>query len=220
MRKILAGLLSGLVLFLLCGQVQAIAEQKHGSNNATTDSEKPALTPDQIRQIREQLKEIGDLVSDPKAATEAKTEAKKEEPKKNMADVADKALSLLSGYVGIVAGVMTKIAPEVWRIMVRQQYANAVATPFVPLALLGFLAIYMAVIVRWWDKTEVEKRNDCDEKTQRLWFVNIIPFILFFIFGIWAAIELTSSVRMLINPEYYAFRDLVHILLNRGGLNP
>lgn len=215
MRRILAGLLSALVLLLLCGQVQAIAEQKQG-NVTATDSEKPALTPDQVRQIREQLKEIGDLVSDPKAATEAK----KEEPKKNMAEVADKALSLLSGYVGIVAGVMTKIAPEVWRIMVRQQYANAVAAPFVPLALIGFLAIYMVVIVRWWDKTEMEKRSDSDEKPLRLYLVNIIPFALFFIFGIWAAFKLTSSVQMLINPEYYAFRDLVHILLNRGGFNP
>lgn len=216
MRKVLSGVVVVMVLFF-CGQTQAIAGPK-SEPGVAADSGKPALTPEQIRQIREQLKEIGDLVSDPKAAVEAK----KEEPKKNMAEVADKALSLLSGYVGIVAGVMTRVAPEVWRIMVRQQYANAIAGPFVPLALIVFLAIYMAVIVRWWDKTEMEKRikdgGDSDEKGLRIWFVNVIPFILFFFFGIWAAIDLTGSVQMLINPEYYAFRDLVHILLNKGGL--
>lgn len=132
-----------------------------------------------------------------------------------MAEVADRALSILSGYVGVVAETMKKVAPEVWRIMVRQQYANAIAGPFVPFALIMFVAIYAVVTARWWDKTKVEPRSD--EAVARVWLVHVIPFALFIVFGIWTSIRLSYSVQMLINPEYYAFRDLVHILLNKGG---
>lgn len=214
MRKIfVVALMAMMVIFSGYAHVNAEPKPKPG---ITADSGEPVLTAEEIKQIRTQLKDISDLVSGRKETAAPKAKEEAEEPQKNMADVADKALSLLSGYIGIVAGAMTKVAPEVWRIMVRQQYANAVAGPFVPFMLIMILAVYGVVMSYWWDKAKVKEESN--EAGARGFFVNLVPFVLFIIFGIWTSVQLSYSVQMLINPEYYAFRDLVHILLNKGGL--
>ena len=62
------------------------------------------------------------------------------ESEKTMVDVADKALGLASGALGRVAEGLQVIAPEIMRIMIRQQYARAIGDLIAPVfCLLGFL---------------------------------------------------------------------------------
>src|SRR5687767_4312518 len=53
-------------------------------------------------------------------------------PQKNMADVADKVVDLGARAIAQAAGTVQKVAPEVWRIMIRQQYAKAAGLLVVP----------------------------------------------------------------------------------------
>lgn len=202
----------------------AIAQSPPAS--ATTKTEVPPLSPDDVRKLREAAQMLTDALSGKKTASEAPTKVeKKEEPQKNVADVADRALSILSGYISSAEQAFKKVAPEVWRIMIRQQYANAIAGPLVPLALIGFFVIFVVVVKRWWPEPKLPERSDKDARDEynadwwgRFWITNLIPFALCFSFGIWASISIAESIQKFINPEYYAFKDLLQIVLNKGGL--
>lgn len=194
------------------------AEQKTMAVSEKSDEQ--ALKPEDVKQLREAAAAISTLLdrnktSADKAQSSQSNETKKdsEESKKNMADVADRALSLLSGYVGSAAQAMQKVAPEVWRVMIRQQYANAIAYPFFPCVLIFVTVLYMVTIKKWWKKPEFEGSDDW---VVHFWFTGIIPFVSLVILIIWAGYDLSYSIQMLINPEYFAFKDLLSMLLNRG----
>lgn len=135
-----------------------------------------------------------------------------------MAEVADKALGLLEKYIGKAEQAFKSVAPEVWRVMIKQQYANAVSGVLVSFSLIVILAIYVLVIKTLWKELPKTDSDYGFNWWARFWFIRMIPFALFIIFGIIFSADLANSIKMLINPEYYAFRDLLHIVLNKGGL--
>lgn len=226
--------MKNLVLAVLCAMFFGIS-QASAAEQKTTAETKPeqALKPEDARQLREAASAIIELLGEKKNGVikqrgkenNQKDEETPAKPQINMAEVADKALSLLSGYVGEAAQAMQKVAPEVWRVMIRQQYANAIAKPFFPGVLLFALGILVYWIKRWWvietineKATHEEKKEHESESVARLWITRIIPFALFLILFIWTGSRLSDSVQVLINPEYYAFRDLVRMLLSKGML--
>lgn len=136
-----------------------------------------------------------------------------------MAKVADKALDMASGMLASVAKTLEKAAPEVWRIMIRQQYAKAVMGLIVPWMLwLGILIC--TIILNFKIKHSIrgckEPVDRCDGCTLKLVAGIIIPIGLLGISGIWGANRLASTAAYLINPEFYAIRDLILMVLNRG----
>ncbi len=184
-----------------------------------SDSKSDApLQVEEVRQLREAAKAINQILSgedgDEKVLIGVGAEYKK--PKKTPAEVADKALTILSGYIGTAAKTMEKVAPEVWRVMIRQQYAKAIAAPFFAFSIICFTAIYTVVMKRWW---KIEPKDKEAETTEYCWWfvmTNVLPFLLVMIFGIRTAWCLSYSTQILINPEYYAFSDLLQLLLNKG----
>ena len=210
-----------LALVLVIVMVAPVLAQT--SATPATKTEQPPLKPEDVKQLREAAQAISDLLAGKKPASEVP--AKKEEPQQNMADVADRALSILSGYISSAEQAFKKVAPEVWRIMIRQQYANAIAGPLIPLALIGFITAFVVIVKRWWPEAKLPEHATADERSEynddwwgRFWVTNIIPGVLYFVFGIWASISIASSAQMFINPEYYAFRDLLNIVLQKGSL--
>jgi hypothetical protein len=169
-----------------------------------------------IKQARENLKVL--LADSGSTATPEKG--------KSMADVMDKGLDVLTGYVGTLEGVVSKFAPEVWRIMIKQQYAKAIAYP-----LYWGLLLIVILIFRQGAKTYcgVTKGQPIftpldEEKTGnsyspykliywlRLWFVGIIPTIVLIPITISFLYTLTEGVMIAINPEYYALKDIIQLL--------
>lgn len=212
MKRLIAATVTLMVLFgvTLTGMAQTAP-----SASTPAKAEAPPLSPEDVKKLREGAQDLLNVLSGKKAESASATAAKKEEPpQKNMADIADRALSIMSGYISSAEQAFKKVAPEVWRVMIRQQYANAVAGLILPVALIFFITIFVVVVKRWWEEP---KQHD-DEWWGRFWVTNIIPMVLYFAFGIWAANMLSNSIQMLINPEYYAFRDLLRIVLNKGGL--
>ena len=159
-------------------------------------------------------------VEKPKATPE-KTE--KEQSKKTVADVADRALSMVENVTAQLSNTLSKIAPEVWRIMIRQQYAKAAMATIVPFGLIIAVLLVVAYIRKHWQPWD---RNDAgtfqnwrgeDEKWSYIWVTRIVPAIILFLSGAWLFNRMASAIAYLINPEYYAIQDLLRMLLHRAA---
>lgn len=167
---------------------------------------------------------------------QAQEQQKKPAESTTMAKVADKALDMVNSLVASAAVTLNKVAPEVWRIMIRQQYANAISGPLLPFGILVLAGLWCYITKRMWPKPQPpdsppEKASDIemqeykvryssyqDLRGTRFVFTSIIPFAALCFFGTWLVIEMRDSIKILINPQYYAFRDLLNILLRGGQL--
>lgn len=165
-----------------------------------------SITPEEAAKIRQQIEDLSKALGNPTPKSEPKTEDKT----KTMEQVADKALDLFSGMIGTVSETLKKVAPEVWRIMIRQQYAKAATELLTPLLLLiGALITYFSlrakVIPKSGDSYDMDGFKNC---------CRAIMIAAPIIFGIWLAINVSDSAGYLINPEYYALKDLLLIVTN------
>ena len=127
---------------------------------------------------------------------------------KNMAQVADKALDMVTKLTAQLDETLKKIAPDVWDIMVRQQYAKAIGEPVVAFAL-----VFIAMLMK---KYLGSLKVDGDANIARNVGVgaSIIGAI---ISGIVFVYYFSDSIMILINPRYYAIKDLLSLLLNKGS---
>jgi hypothetical protein len=133
---------------------------------------------------------------------------------KSMAEVADKVVDLGARAIAQAAGTVQKVAPEVWRIMIRQQYAKAAGLLVVPsgMFLLCLFAWFKTEPLRFSFKNDPSKEED----GYYAFFGYVVPLFFMGAFGLWFLNRLSSSVLFLFNPEYYAFRDLLVMILNKG----
>jgi hypothetical protein len=154
-------------------------------------------------------------------------------PQKNMADVMDKAIDKVSDVVGLVAESMRKIAPEIWTIMIKQQYAKAVGDLVVPVALT--MLIYALVVRRMKkicdnEKGKGKKKEGSPDEDDDPGFTQngdltdygtaflfyIASWVGFSLSALWLANRLADTSKYLINPDYYAIQDLLRMLLSRS----
>lgn len=200
MKKLIV-LLSFLMLSLVSHNTYA------DSTPAPITSATQALSPEDIKSLQDQINQLSKVVG---ADTPASKTSEKTNDHKTVADVADKALSMFSGLVASLSDSMKKIAPHIWEIMVRQQYATAIGNVIVPLLLLLTSALYMIGIRKYWSSPDED--TNTDTIAVKVVFRSVIPLILMAIFSIYSVIEIANSVQMLINPEYYALKDLLSLV--------
>lgn len=145
---------------------------------------------------------------------------------KSVADVMDKGLDMLSGYVGTLEGVVSKYAPEVWRVMIMQQYAKAISYPLYWGLLLLSIIIFQRVMKSWlgYDKTVKVFKMTPDEENEsssyhmadsfilRCWLAGVVPIVLAIPTTVFFLYYLTEGVMVAINPEYYALKDIIQML--------
>lgn len=133
---------------------------------------------------------------------------------KTVADVADRGLDMVKGLVASISETLQKVAPHVWEVMIRQQYAKAIADLVVPTGLFLITLVYFLIIRKKWQvKPEFENRDWTNEYATWFWFAGVIPTCFLLIWGIWSVVALSNSIKYLINPEYYAVRDIITMLL-------
>lgn len=143
-------------------------------------------------------------------------------PQKNIADVMDKAIDKVSDVVGAMAQAIKNIAPDVWRIMITQQYAKAVADLVVPVVtVLIFIGAFIASRARY--NYVVVARADPDNKEEidsdevgLMEFLKFASVVAIALACFWLANRISSTALLLINPEYYAIQDLLRMILNKG----
>lgn len=187
------------------------------SMTVTSYAEEPAKVPvsvDDVRQLGEQVKALKALVND-EPATPAPTPVAPAAQSKSMGDVADKALDMLGGAVGTVSETLKKLGPEVWRIMIIQQYANAARSLSGPLfALIASIIIYFSLRKA---TTPVNSGDDKDSDEMET-FKKVMKFITYIVPCLCAlivAINLSEAIAMIINPEYYALKDLLGLMTGK-----
>lgn len=216
MKKLLIAILFILLLFGAAHATTTDAERRQGEAAITQEAVQDTAA------LQKSAKELAQIfgVDGPKKAEEPKTE-------KNMAAVMDKAIDKVSDVVGAMAKAINNIAPEVWRIMVKQQYAKAVGYVVVPfLALLLFIGGFFAARARRNYLLALAK-GDTDQKIQNLepiakdetdlfWWFKLVASGLIGWSCLWLANRIADAALFLINPEFYAIQDLLRMILNKG----
>jgi hypothetical protein len=165
-----------------------------------------ALSPEQIAEMRR-------LISALSNNNNAEQRNKPEVNQQTVADVAMKALDMFGGAVTSLASNIEKVAPHFWYIMVRQQYSKAVENILIPFILILGTIIYFILTCKLWKITPemplFEKNGDI---TGKCVFRNVIPITLLAAFTIWIAIAIGQSAQYIINPEYYAVKDIMSLI--------
>lgn len=171
----------------------------------------PPLSAEDAAKLRQQLNQLGVVFGVDKPAAPVKEgEAPKQ---KNMAEVADRALSMVSGMIASVSQTVEKAAPQVWRIMIMQQYAKALGDIMTPFLLCLLVVGYYQFAKKKIGQADWSK-SWYDSDWAKFWFSLAFPVIFGLWFGIWLSVSLSDSVKYLINPEYYAVRDILIMVMN------
>ncbi|KKR48377.1 MAG: hypothetical protein UT86_C0006G0015 [Candidatus Magasanikbacteria bacterium GW2011_GWC2_40_17] len=161
------------------------------------------------------------------APTQPATTGQAQPEKKTMADIADRALDMTASAVTAIAGQMEKVAPEVWAVMVRQQYAKAFGSLVGPWGAFFLILIATFIARKSWKLTPEEAsgrffsdRNG-DAPTNRGWrgfFTFLLPLCFMGIFAGVGIYRLADSIMFIINPYFYAIKDLLQMLLHQGSM--
>lgn len=179
----------------------------------TTDINKPVSDAD-AAQARKELENLAvafgvKKVPGATSSTDTVTPAEKQDHK-TLGDVGDKALDMVGKAVASLSATLEKVAPHVWKIMIRQQYAKAISGLVDPWGLLIVVIIYYRIIDKYWKLTE---RSSRDEKGFRLVFLDILSVVFGLVFCVWGVSALSDAIKIFINPEYYAIKDIITMLL-------
>lgn len=175
----------------------AVAQQKNDAPNAS----------ELAKDVKTLLKVFD--VDEPKPAQTAQAQPA---PQKNIADVADRALTMVEGVTARLSETLKQIAPDVWRIMLKQQYAKALTMPIWSVVVI-FVAFFFSVVSsrvwHFWD-------NDKEGKELGWWVTKAIPTVVGVFAGFKLAWDLSKALPLVINPEFYAIQDLLKTLLARS----
>lgn len=166
--------------------------------------------------VQKGVQELGKLFNietpkQPEPAASAPSNAEK-----TVAQVMDKAIDKVSDVVGAMAQAINNIAPEVWRIMLKQQYAKAIMACVVPVGVILILLAYMGLVGKYWKPEKKTSAYEMTEWEARMACVRVIPIALTCVAALWFFNRLADSIALLINPEFYAIQDLLRMILNKG----
>ncbi|MFA6407291.1 MAG: hypothetical protein WCV80_01120 [Candidatus Paceibacterota bacterium] len=208
-----------LMAFLVILSTGLVFAQKSAVRSDSSISQ--AMTPEEAKKIRESVIALGELFgvnqnSQQQNQQPVQQQNQQQGSGKTVADVADKALDLLAKGITTIAENLEKTAPFVWKVMIKQQYANAIANLIVPWSLFFGVVTYMSISRKMFKKSDREIDGKIDWDSGRVWVVSAIPTILLIIFGTWGFNRLSDSIQLLINPEYYAIRDLLRMIMSGG----
>ncbi|MBI4142652.1 hypothetical protein HY480_02135 [Candidatus Uhrbacteria bacterium] len=174
----------------------------------------PAVVAERLRSIlREIAVELRPKVA--MAASDAEGDAKARHRKELDLAIA-RLLTDSSAQIAQAAVQIERAAPDVWKMLVRQQYARALGDFARPLLFFGVIAAYFWFFGRKWSKQVTEELGGDNEFGGFVLFQGIIvgiPAIIGISQGYHAIVALATAVTVISNPGYYAIRDLLALLL-------
>lgn len=221
-----------IMVMLTCLSGSALADAPAPAPTSSGLSQ--AFTPDDLAKMRDTLTQLSkqlDKEASPTPApiptTSSSATPPTDPPKKTtIADVANKALDMMGAGIAVVSSNLQKIAPHVWRIMIMQQYAKAayeVAEPFC--LFMGGLLFVLIMRLLWkpklaltsddTNKDKYRNSNDwTDKDTEKVKYIfrSVVPSVYLVIMGIWLATSIGTSIKYVINPEYYAVKDILTLV--------
>ncbi|MFH0873789.1 MAG: hypothetical protein V1846_03030 [Candidatus Komeilibacteria bacterium] len=214
-RIILIALLACLFVIPTFTTVCLAADQPAVNTTST------GLTPEDIAQLQKNVTAFAKVLG------LADTTTAKSGTRLSMADVADKFLEYSKAAILATVGTIEKVAPHVWAVLVRQQYAKAFSSLAAPVFIFIFLLLFRLWVVRK-RKSVTATENDVlvvvngnlDPVEIKLTglgqWANVLALLGMVTAALFVAARIAPAVRLLVNPEYYALRDLILLLLNKG----
>jgi hypothetical protein len=123
----------------------------------------------------------------------------------------EKAFQKATEYIDAIAAKLGVAAEHVYGILVRQQYVEGITTI---LGCLTFVAVMFFISRKITDLTkstrESAKKKSFTEISEDLaHVVLVLGWIAFFFALIFASFAIPDSVAKLINPEYYAIKEIL-----------
>lgn len=154
-----------------------------------------------------------------------KLEKEQNQPK-TVADVLDKSVDLFASYAASLSDIVKKAAPELWRIMLKQQYVKAFTEPLMPLGfmILAFfwylipLKVYInkqhGTLKEYLSKKKESYGSQVFREGQVAYIVLglVVPGLVFSVFFVSFVYYLSWSIALLINPEYYVLKDIIEMI--------
>lgn len=219
-QRFLLVLVSCFFLFTLAPVFAADQQPTQGSNQGVSQED--------ARKLKEAAGVLGNAFGVKPKEDPPKQEQKQPEPptQKTLADVADKGLEMVKSFVATLSETLKNIAPQVWRVMVRQQYAKAFGELITPWGLFLVVLIFHFIVRRSWTpivapdttgKSDEQKRNIQGEYEFMVGFRRVIiiigPIIAGSATAVWGVLRIRDAALLLINPEYYAIQDLLKMIL-------
>jgi hypothetical protein len=124
--------------------------------------------------------------------------------------------------VASVANSIQKIAPHLWRIMIVQQYTKAIGDLVVPFGCLIIAIGYLFIIRKKWalypkDQRTIkvyESNYATTEWVCQVIFRQILAPAVVVITSLFFLAYLSESIKYIINPEYYAVKDILTMVLH------
>jgi hypothetical protein len=177
-----------------------------------------------------QLSQALDLLE--QAATARAANNKPGEQGKTVGDALDKGLDMARDTVVYLAGKIEQVAPQLWRVLIVQQYVKGATGLISPVGFLILVFFYRRLLLKWWrpqpgddDANEpllnaTTRVDEIPTPTHRGWrgFLSImVPLAAIVIGGISFYSALTDAVGYFINPNYYALKDIIILVKNPGA---
>lgn len=192
--------------------------------------------------VQKSVQELGKMFGVETPSSTAAVSAATPTSQKTIADVMDKAVDKVSDVVGAMAGAINKVAPDVWRIMLKQQYAKAIGDLIVPavLALIIYLIFVRSMLSMRGKAAAAAKKMNADKEGQGkegpqekspevfkndrgdmteygMWYMMVIvSYVVLGISLMWFGNRLADASKFLVNPEFYAIQDLLRMILSRS----
>lgn len=203
-----------------CSDINSNSSISKVASDAAQTAANQALNPDEQAKLRNELNGLSSAFGVAPQATPTPIKESTPSPQgKTVGDAANKAVDAVINLTGQVAAGVQKIAPDIWRIMIRQQYAKAASYILLPWGLFVSIMLVAFFISKKWKDPGGAALKNIDDFTERGWrraVVYVGPTVLCIIVGIWGLNRFSDSIQILINPEYYAIRDLITMLMGRG----
>jgi hypothetical protein len=180
-----------LVLGAVCGLLIVVT-----TDQAWAEDGAPVADPDALRDLVRQ--EVQRVVREQVRSEEQVVDAQ------TVTGVIDRALGMIERFAVRAGETMERIAPDAWRVMVRQQYVKGVQR----IALsLGFLFI---ALIYWLRTKNLAVDNNDEGFTFAVY--RTMPVLCVVGGAIAFVICLSDALCFFINPEYYAIRDILESL--------
>jgi hypothetical protein len=126
----------------------------------------------------------------------------------------EKVFNKATEYIDAIAAKLGVAAEHVYGILVRQQYVEGITTI---LGSLIFVAVTFFISRKVTELTrnmreEAKKKSYTDVSDDMVVVACVLGWIVFFLSLIFAAFAIPDSIAQLVNPEYYAVKEIFDVI--------
>ena len=111
-----------------------------------------------------------------------------------------------------ISGMVEGVAPELWEIIVRQVYVDAISSFITSMLLAVFFGLVLKYSLKKINEDKGEyKKSGWDSDSGYSW-MGVASIALTILWSAIAILAIVDVVRVFINPKYYAIKNIMELL--------